>query len=235
MKKVVLILAALVLVVSGVAAVSAYEAHIINVKAHVENALTVGTDEIDFGTRFPQEWKIYDRVIALSESAWDEMRGQTLTAEIGDLESVTYEIFGEYKIKTPGETPPGPIFYRWLGEWLWVGIDAADPSGSSMTGWTQVGSQPDSGFSNNGTAGIPDPMAVGTGLTGTFTKPNHQPQTLRVMLLTPAFHGYYNVDTDVKPEWWPLEDWPLLPQDLHDGVDLGLDLKVQVTDIVRVD
>ena len=56
MKKVVLGLAALVLIVSGVAAVSAYEAHIINVKAKVENALTVGVSRLNYGTVFPEEF-----------------------------------------------------------------------------------------------------------------------------------------------------------------------------------
>jgi predicted porin len=39
MKKAILILAALMLVASGVAAVSAYEAHVVNVRSHVENAI----------------------------------------------------------------------------------------------------------------------------------------------------------------------------------------------------
>ena len=46
-----------------------------------------------------------------------------------------------------------------------------------------------------------------------------------------------NIDTDVKPSWWPLDTWPLLPLGLDPvaGVDMGLDLKVQITDIHRVD
>jgi hypothetical protein len=62
MKKVLLVLGALVIVLSGVAMVSAYEAHVINVTAHVENAIVlegvgIGPDyEYDFGTVFPEEW-----------------------------------------------------------------------------------------------------------------------------------------------------------------------------------
>ncbi len=55
MKKILLGLSALVMVLSGVAMVSAYEAHLINVTAHVENALEVDTTPIDFGTVFPEE------------------------------------------------------------------------------------------------------------------------------------------------------------------------------------
>ncbi len=55
MKKVLLVLGTLLVSISGVAMVSAYEAHIINVTAHVENAMSVNKDDIDFGTVFPQE------------------------------------------------------------------------------------------------------------------------------------------------------------------------------------
>lgn len=48
-------LVAVVAVVGGIAALSAYEAHVINVTAHIENALSVPTSHIGFGTVFPQE------------------------------------------------------------------------------------------------------------------------------------------------------------------------------------
>ena len=56
-KKVLLGLAALLMVSSGVAMVSAYEAHTVNVTAHVENAIALspqaGWDLGQFGTVFP--------------------------------------------------------------------------------------------------------------------------------------------------------------------------------------
>lgn len=48
-------LAAVLVVAGGVAALSAYEAHVINVTAHIENALSVPTTPLVFGTVFPQE------------------------------------------------------------------------------------------------------------------------------------------------------------------------------------
>ena len=55
-KKILLILGSLVLVIGGVAAVSAFEAHIINVTAHIENALRVHpVGPFEYGTVFPQE------------------------------------------------------------------------------------------------------------------------------------------------------------------------------------
>lgn len=66
MKKILLGLVAVVVVAGGVAALSAYEAHIINVTAHIENALTVPTEPIPFGTVFPQE--DLDRAFTMSLS-----------------------------------------------------------------------------------------------------------------------------------------------------------------------
>jgi len=67
-KKLILGLAAVVVVVAGVAAMSAYEAHVINVTAHIENALYVHPDEIAFGTVFPQEYVKADLTVQMSES-----------------------------------------------------------------------------------------------------------------------------------------------------------------------
>lgn len=75
-KKILLGLVAAVVVVGGVASMSAYEAHIINVTAKIENALSVTPEEIMFGTVFPQESFIYDQdlVIGLSDSFLAESR-----------------------------------------------------------------------------------------------------------------------------------------------------------------
>ncbi len=54
--------------VAGVAAMSAFEAHVINVTAHIENALKVETTPIQFGTVFPQEYLTKDFKISLSDS-----------------------------------------------------------------------------------------------------------------------------------------------------------------------
>lgn len=48
-------LATLVLIVAGAGAFSAFEAHVINVTARIENALNVPVRELQFGTVFPQE------------------------------------------------------------------------------------------------------------------------------------------------------------------------------------
>lgn len=67
-------LAAFAIVVAGVAAISAYEAHVINVTAKIENALSVMPDEITFGTVFPQEKLNRNLLIKLSDSFLEEDR-----------------------------------------------------------------------------------------------------------------------------------------------------------------
>ncbi len=68
MRKIALTLLGVVAVAGGVAAVSAYEAHVINVTAHIENALTVDAKELVFGTVFPQEYVTKDFNVTLSSS-----------------------------------------------------------------------------------------------------------------------------------------------------------------------
>jgi len=64
----------LVAVVSGVAGLSAFEAHVINVTAKIENALNVSTYELTFGTVFPQEALEQKFDVYLSESFLAEDR-----------------------------------------------------------------------------------------------------------------------------------------------------------------
>jgi len=68
MKKILLTLGAVLAVTAGVVGMSAFEAHVINVTAHIENAMRVNTDPISFGTVFPQEYLTKPLDISLSES-----------------------------------------------------------------------------------------------------------------------------------------------------------------------
>ena len=68
-KKIILGLITVVVVVGGVAALSAYEAHVINITAHIENALKViPPEDMTFGTVFPQEKMIRQLLITTSDS-----------------------------------------------------------------------------------------------------------------------------------------------------------------------
>src|SRR3990167_7426960 len=73
-KKIGLGLVALVAVATGVAGLSAFEAHVINVTAKIENALAVSSEAISFGTVFPQEHLEQPLEVSLSRSFLDENR-----------------------------------------------------------------------------------------------------------------------------------------------------------------
>ena len=74
MKKIFLGLGALALAVALVPMFAAFEAHVINVTAQIENALSVPVDPINFGTVFPQEHLKKLLGIQLSQSFLDEKR-----------------------------------------------------------------------------------------------------------------------------------------------------------------
>jgi len=74
MKKILFGLAAFALVIATVPMFAAFEAHVINVTAKIENALTVDTNAISFGTVFPQEHLNKPLTVSLSQSFLDEDR-----------------------------------------------------------------------------------------------------------------------------------------------------------------
>lgn len=74
MKKILLSTGAITAVLVGASMFAAFEAHVVNVTARIENALSVQTDWIDFGTVFPQEHLDQTMDIALSGSFISEDR-----------------------------------------------------------------------------------------------------------------------------------------------------------------
>lgn len=102
-KKLLMALAAVLVVAGGVAALSAFEAHIINVTATIENALTVSPDPLAFGTVFPQEYFTKPLTVELSTSFKAQDR-------INDV---------EYKIvQKPKPLPDGGGYYLDLCRFL---------------------------------------------------------------------------------------------------------------------
>ena len=67
-KKVLISLAGIGAIVASAAMFAAFEAHVINVTAKIENALYVPVDDINFGQVFPQEEKDFAFTMSLSES-----------------------------------------------------------------------------------------------------------------------------------------------------------------------
>lgn len=61
-------------IIAGAAAFSAFEAHVINVTAKIENAMNVPIKFLDYGTVFPQEYLVKDVPVTLSASFLAEGR-----------------------------------------------------------------------------------------------------------------------------------------------------------------
>ena len=74
MKKILAITGALALAVLAAPAFMAFEAHVVNVTATIENALTVPVEHITFGTVFPQEHLNKPLLVSLSQSFRAENR-----------------------------------------------------------------------------------------------------------------------------------------------------------------
>ncbi|MFH1111477.1 MAG: hypothetical protein V1712_00185 [Patescibacteria group bacterium] len=68
MKKIILSFVAVATAVALVPMFAAFEAHVVNVTAKIENALSVTTNAIDFGTVFPQEQLDEELTVSLSGS-----------------------------------------------------------------------------------------------------------------------------------------------------------------------
>ena len=73
-KKIIASVALVATIAVSAAMFAAFEAHVINVTAHIENALYVHPDEIAFGTVFPQEYVERQITIQMSESFGSEER-----------------------------------------------------------------------------------------------------------------------------------------------------------------
>jgi hypothetical protein len=228
MKKVIMVIAALVLVLSGVAAVSAYEAHIVNVKAHLENAMLVDRVEIDYGTVFPEEWMVETFTVGVSSSfcAIDQTRVNT----------IDYSVWVEWKPETNrpfaywdgSDWVASTDFYNWIGYFTYVGIDVApNPLAADLT---LVGDPPSGVPGTSAKVVIANPVALVKGV--------HPIATVSVGIDVPVFEGFYNPLTDLPPK--PSgEDTPTytipaaMPGFDPSGMDFGLDLKIQITDIYK--
>jgi len=239
MKKVILIVVALMMVASGVAAVSAYEAHVVNVTAHVENALdTPAALVIGGSAAFPEEW--VEGTITIEASTSFKNQSPARRTEID------YKVCAKPKPADTAPThPPAPIFpattppagpahdYIWAGGFTYVSVD----TGAS---WIHIGPA----FDEVTPAG---PFCPSPNVTGTVT--SSTAGSLLVGMDMPVFTAYYVWQTDVPDKPRPPEADLVGPPDttlpsgnaddpsvisalgLPGGDDYGLDLIIQVTDI----
>lgn len=230
MKKIILALVAMVAVAGGLVAMSAYEAHIINVTAHIENALTTHGGPISFGTVFPQEYTERDFYIQLSSS----FQGQDPLR----VNQVDYVIKQKTKCScddaTGNECPLGqyaPVNYT----------DDQCPAGYSpmpslckfLSKLPKDNESGDVGvasyYNNSGTPSDPSDDYC-TSYTG---------QEMASGYLNYSDDDYQDnwaVDLKVPPiDGTVAQDWPAgCPTVAQDSVDYGCDLWVEVTNISNV-
>jgi hypothetical protein len=258
MRKVILIIAGLVLVVSGVAAVSAYEAHTINVKATVENAITVSPDE-DWlvgeedggdGTIFPQEFFEKHYEVSLSSSflaqKWERDVYGYITGP-GRVNAVAYDIVAEEKLlndPTPGQPYSGDeTYYAWMGEFVKTGINLVD----NRTDVTVKGGSPGGPPGGDGLnfadtnwnlvgprpAGpAPAVSSIQSAILG--IQPGGEVQldsfTLYIGVDAPVFEGYYNYWSDVcpKPNGLDAPTWEIPALDPRHNNGMGTDFGLDI-------
>jgi hypothetical protein len=218
MKGILLGFLALTMVASGMTAVSAYEAHALNVKAHVENAIALDAYHINYGTVFPQEWLLKEFHVQTSVS----FCAQTQTR----VNAIDYAIWAEWK-----ENPAGG-YYPWLGDAMYVGVQVpADQKKPVAAGGSLVPVGP------NPPPGPPGAIHV---LDDSLLKPTNNIDLITLGLDVPVFEGYYNELTDalvnggIKPSGLTRPTVILTgARNVPDGIDLGVDIKIQVTNISK--
>ena len=243
MKKLLLGLGALVMMVSGVAMVSAYEAHTVNVKAKVENALHLDRAVMDFGTVFPEEWFTEQFKVKRSTSFCEPDQGGRVALGT-NVDAIDYQV---WVVRKPAEgSPPYPYpvenilgvdYYYWLGDALYIGIfeDAASvvpdllyPDDADPTG--------------HGKDGVLKHVTTSTAptLTGTITKPEYGApddwyDVLVVGLDVPVFPDYWSESTDllIKPSGRNGPTVKLTGDRNVQSIVLGADIVIQVTNVYK--
>ena len=114
---------------------AAFEAHVINVTAQIENALAVSADTIDFGTVFPQEHLERPLNVRLSQSFLDEGRVDDvnyfirqkpkcgITTSGGEVLVAGSTVSGEVFVGTaPASTTPDHTFFQGEGYYVDCGL-----------------------------------------------------------------------------------------------------------------
>jgi len=228
-----LVLFAIVTVTSGVAMVSAYEAHMVNVTAHIENAMYLGGlgqleggshYSHDFGTVFPEEWLLKRFTVRTSTSFCGPGNKR--------MKGIDYSL---YVVPKDG--------YKWLGDALYFTV-AWDLAGNPAY------PQPSHYWAGPGDPGADDMKWVGEGLanpedkpatpinvlSGGLLKPDLLSQEIIMGLDVPVFRDFWNEYTDVdeKPSGKSSPTVVIEKDDerhIPTGVDLGAEIKIQIIEI----
>ena len=233
MKRIIFLVAALLTVFSGIAAVTAYEGHVVDIKVHVENAIGVLTNEINLGTRFPQEYVETDLTWGMSNSFYAQSR----------LSGINYRLFFELK-PIAGHTPvPAPTYLT----------DYYMPLNPFMTlSATGITLELPAVYRVKPSTTVPTPVGSGVLYWTTGHIDENLCDTIRFHVDIPVFEGYYNAltDTAYKPAEWRFvqlednivgdlaEEFVLVSETICGQsvkvphADLGINFKIQVSAFV---
>jgi len=215
-KKILISIISIMAIIGGIAALSAFEAHVINVTAHIENALSVNSKHLDFGTVFPQEYLEREFTISLSDSFLEQNR----------LNQVDYIIAQKPKCKIWSAQDPTvcEVYYENLCPFLSKLNTEKDEDEGNYENDTDALS-----YYQEGGVGMCTPPDKPCCITpqeafGTLAKSENDTEDRWVVdLKVPPVEGYVGQD-------WP-EDCPVIDTE----ADFGCDLWVEVKDISQKD
>ena len=239
-KNAVMAMAAIAALFSGLAMVSAYESHVVNVQATVQNALSVQSglnfgmnlNNQETGAVFPQEWLVQKIPIALSGSfcSPDQQRVSHVEGKIYFEEKQGFDWLGDalyLKLQNGPIVLPIPA-----GQMVRMDPPGPDPPSPRPAGDNPNNLPPKS-------AVLAPLLEIGGdgGPHFIIDKAVSNATTLIVGLDVPVFEAFYNPETDVSPKASGLTTGPTViiaeTEDRHkpNGSSLGVDLKIQVTSI----
>jgi len=230
MKKSVLLVAALAIAIATVPMFAAFEAHIINVTAHIENALTTHGGPLHFGTVFPQEYLDLPFTVSLSNSFMGQDR----------VNYVSYVIKQKPKCECDlWDQKPGPDDCL-EGQYAPVGYATHEcPAGytemESLCQYLSKLPQDQDGDEGVESYFVPDPTG---GPNDTCVPRTGDEMAFGSLDLYGDYSDEWEVDLKVPPiDGYVGQDWPAgcptLDQDPA-GEDYGCDLWIEVTGIETV-
>jgi hypothetical protein len=228
MKKVFFLFALIVALAMGVVFMSAFEAHVVNVTATIDNALNVTPAEIIFGTAFPQEQLQKDFKISLSQSFLDQNRVEDVSYIIKKKSKPRHNVISfpggvsghEYCLNNQPSDPgnPNDPYYTYCYPNL---CDRLYLSPKNSTTTDDLLNEDGLSGGGGGGAGIPSPLNY------TFGNLNSASSTLdewNIYLRVPCFRG--QCDQAYDPLFY---GQPLDPRLEHQT--FGCDLWVEVNGI----
>ncbi len=230
MKKGLLLIGALAIVFATVPMFAAFEAHVINVTAHIENALKViPPEELVFGTVFPQEYLTKNLFVTTSESFCNAGQRRVL--------NIDYKIVQKPKPIWPEPTACGQQFADEAAARTYCHANPSDMDCCYPSLCPYLSKDPVDNdaapYTDYGVPAFHDPNATSSVAIGTINKDNDLQDQWLIDLAVPCFSGHCAQDwADFVHQYNPNADPAdyILPYSLESAT-FGCDLWIEVTRI----